>query len=48
MGPASSVPVILDEYAGQIGDRLVNCGLAVIGEQHEDGWASFLCVAAYE
>ena len=39
---------ILDEYAGQIGDRLVNCGLAVIGEQHEDGWASFLCVAAYE
>lgn len=39
---------VLDAYAGQIGDRLVNCGLAVIGEQHEDGWTSFLCVAAYE
>ncbi len=39
---------ILDEYAAAIGDRLVNCGLAVIGELHEAGWTSYACVPAYE
>lgn len=39
---------ILDEYAPAIADRLVNCGMAVIGEMHEQGWTSFACVPAYE
>lgn len=39
---------ILDEYAPDIADRLVNCGMAVIGEMHEQGWTSFACVPAYE
>lgn len=39
---------ILDEYAPTIGDRLVNCGLAVIGEMHDKGWTSFACVPSYE
>lgn len=39
---------ILDEYAPAIADRLVNCGMAIIGEMHDKGWACFACVPAYE